>query len=290
MYRIKNAVLVIDLVMMMAITIYALIALFAEGFAWAWLGAMMTTVPFLAFLGRVMVRQDLARTSANLPALLGLGLIGVGVAIYGYSEGEPLMALILASLGFGGFLIYDFWFSRLGRSSSSALAKGQELPAFELENQQGQTVNSHDFKGRPALFIFFRGNWCPLCMAQIREVAAEYRDLDAHGVQVILISPQPHGHTKELASRFDVPFEFLVDRDNRAAEQLGIAMKGGTPIGMGRQGYDEDTVLPTVFITDAEGTIIFCDETDNYRVRPEPRTFIRALEEHGITASAGSPA
>ena len=45
-------------------------------------------------------------------------------------------------------------------------------------------------------------------------------------------------------------------------------------------GYDPDTVLPTVIITDASGKIIFVDLTDNYRVRPEPETFIQVLKEY----------
>ena len=39
----------------------------------------------------------------------------------------------------------------------------------------------------------------------------------------------------------------------------------------------EDTVLPTVIIVDAEGRILFTDQTDNYRVRPAPEDFLKAL-------------
>jgi len=38
-------------------------------------------------------------------------------------------------------------------------------------------------------------------------------------------------------------------------------------------------ILPTVIITDAEGKIIFADLTDNYRVRPEPDTFLKVIDE-----------
>ncbi len=44
-------------------------------------------------------------------------------------------------------------------------------------------------------------------------------------------------------------------------------------------GYDSDTVLPTVIITDEKGKIIFVDLTDNYRVRPEPETFLQIIDE-----------
>ena len=40
--------------------------------------------------------------------------------------------------------------------------------------------------------------------------------------------------------------------------------------------------MPTVIITDAERRIIFTHQTDNYRVRPEPATFLRALADADI--------
>jgi len=49
-------------------------------------------------------------------------------------------------------------------------------------------------------------------------------------------------------------------------------------------GYDSDTVLPTAILTDQNGVILFTDQTDNYRVRPEPDTFLRVFTEHGLTS------
>jgi hypothetical protein len=63
---------------------------------------------------------------------------------------------------------------------------------------------------------------------------------------------------------------FLRDPNSIAAKQLGILHKWGTPMGMQLLGYDSDTVMPTVILTDTQGQIIFSDQTDNYRVRPEP--------------------
>ena len=35
--------------------------------------------------------------------------------------------------------------------------------------------------------------------------------------------------------------------------------------------------MPTVIITEAGGRILWVDETDNYRVRPEPQTYLDVL-------------
>mgnify|MGYP005814592293 FL=1 len=72
--------------------------------------------------------------------------------------------------------------------------------------------------------------------------------------------------------------EWWVDPQLDAARQLRILDPGGTPLGLELFGYPSDTVLPTVLITDARGEICYVDLADNYRVRPEPATFLRVLD------------
>ena len=62
------------------------------------------------------------------------------------------------------------------------------------------------------------------------------------------------------------------------AQRLGIEHVGGVPFMMEPLGYGTETVLPTVVIIDPDRTIIFADLTDNYRVRPEPSTFLAVLD------------
>ena len=93
-----------------------------------------------------------------------------------------------------------------------------------------------------------------------------------------MIARQPEENTRALAERFDVPIRFCVDPDGRVARKLGIEHLGGVPFMMDALGYEADSVLPTVLIVDPSGTIIFADLTDNYRVRPEPSTFLAAID------------
>ena len=254
----------------------SVIALARGGDAITWLGPLVAAGAFLGVifsLGRAS-----ARTSANLPVMLTASGAGLCLALWGAASGlGSTAATLLATGSVAGSFLYVFWYSRLGRRESELLEVGRELPDFSLENAEGKRVASSDFRGRPAVYLFFRGNWCPLCMTQIKEVAARYREIAERGARVVLVSPQSHDKTRALARRFDVPFDFLVDPRGRAARQLGIEHEGGLPAGMRMLGYAEDTVLPTLVVTDASGKIVFADQTDNYRVRPEPETFLRVL-------------
>ena len=249
----------------------------AQPAAWAVIVALLPALGFFLwlFLGQV------ARTGVMLWPLI----IGPAIAVLLWLALDRASLLPLAHIlvtGLAGGLLYQFWYSRFQREQSQALTVGQRLPSLQLADAAGKPVHSEKLAG-PLLLIFYRGNWCPLCMAQIREVAGQYRELHARGVTTLLISPQPHENTASLAERFGVPFLFLVDQDNRVARQLGIVAENGLPAGLEVLGYDSDTVMPTVVMTNAAGVIIFSDQTDNYRVRPEPDVFIRILDEAGVS-------
>lgn len=281
MNKLKSLYVAPFMTFMTVLGVWSLIALLNDGFSFGWAGAALIAVPFLIFLGGAMALKRTARTSQRLPVLIGFTLVGTMLAIFGLIEGEAAPPAIMALIGGIGFLIYDFWYSQLGRTPSDAIAVGNKLPDFEVQDEAGITVRAADFIGAPAVFLFFRGNWCPLCMAQIKEVAGRYDELAQLGASVCLVSPQSHAQTQKLAAKFDVPFRFLVDVGNQAAKTLKIDHIAGLPKGMEALGYDSDTVLPTVIVTDKDGTILFADQTDNYRVRPEPDTFISILKEAG---------
>ena len=250
----------------------------------AWLGAAITALPLPILILRLLI-SPVERTSENLPFLLLLSAVGVMASawaqfIEGVAGWGPLsVALINASI----MLLYVFWYSRFGRIESLQLGVGNKLPEFRLQDSAGNEVGSDDLAGSPAVLLFYRGNWCPLCMAQIREIVGRYQEMDELGIKVALISPQPDEHTKKLAGMHEVPFHFLIDADNKLAESLGIAIDNGVPLGV-MGGIAPNTVMPTVVVTNANGTIVFSDQTDNYRVRPEPDVFLAILRRSGALA------
>ncbi|WP_170412432.1 hypothetical protein [Ruegeria arenilitoris] len=74
-------------------------------------------------------------------------------------------------------------------------------------------------------------------------------------------------------------FEILQDNGLAAAKTLGIEDLGEAPSEM--PGYPSDSVKATVIALDEDGTVIFGDETDNYRIRPHPDTFLHVFEPRG---------
>jgi peroxiredoxin len=249
--------------------------LFGQPTDLAWWAVVVAVGAQLYYFVRVFL-APIARTASVMWPQLLLAAAGVVVLLVTRTS-EVMPWLYTAGLGLGGGLAFQFWYSRFGRVPSQQIAVGQSLPIMTFETPDGVQVSTGDLQG-PLLLIFYRGNWCPLCMAQIGEVAGQYRELEARGVRTVLISSQPPGHTQALATKFNVDFLFLVDQNARVMHELGIVAKDGTPAGLQAAGYNSDTAMPTVVLTNPDKRIIFCDQTDNYRVRPEPATFLGLLD------------
>ena len=280
MNRLKSVFVMAFFALLAMVSIQAIVHL-AAGYELGWLGALLASAPMLMVLGFVMLGKKLPGDQSRLTLVtLTIGSGALLAALDWVFQAGSYAAAGMAGLCLVGYMAYQFWYSRLDRSASR-IKKGQPLPEFSALNLDGRPVYSRELLGRPALLMFYRGNWCPFCVVQVKEFAAAYRELSERA-RIVLISPQPADKIRKLAARFDVPLDFWADTDNRAATVLGIGHDEGLPAGMQVLGYDSDTVLPTCILLAADGTVLEVDETENYRNRPESDFLARVLDQHGL--------
>ncbi len=246
-----------------------------SNFSISGVGLLISSITIIVFFSMLFIKP-VARTTKTLTFYSTLIVIGLALNLFNFEQKSLLISVSLAL----GWLAYLTWYSSFNSRNTTVLDFGKTLPNFTLENGEKEKISLNDLSGNFKIFIFYRGNWCPLCMAQIKEVVNEYKKLDKRNADMVLVSSQPHKFTKSLANKHKVPFHFLVDSENKVAKQLGILHENGLPAGFQVFGYESDVVLPTVIITDNNNKIIFADLTDNYRVRPEPETFIKIIDNY----------
>lgn len=249
----------------------------------AWWAAAVANLPLPLFWLRLRLAR-VPRTSSDLPLLILVSAAGSVVALWQVlmSRAAGWQPAAIAVTGTVLLLLYVFWYSRLGRVPNARLAIRNKLPEFTLTDLDGTELKSSEFLGSPTVWLFYRGNWDPVCMAQVHEIASRHADLERLGVQLNLVSSQPEHRVRELAAELPAPLRFLIDRDAAAAEALDIAERH--PVPPGAAGYAAVGAMPTTIVTNASGTILFADETDNYRVRPEPDIYISILRRAGAVA------
>lgn len=242
------------------------------------IGMLLSALPMLLFLTYIMVFKNLARTSEHLLIVSVPSFLGFVLVFFAYFQAVTFTSISALMYAMSAFLItflYIYWYSNNKRKLARLLNDGLKLPVFSVQDTQGSEIQSSSFyTENKALIIFYRGNWCPLCMAQIDEIVALYKKFEQNNIQVIFIAPQSAKNTQKLADKFHLNFKFYTDKDNQAAKKIGIAHTFGLPMGFQTLGYDSDSVYPTVIAVDESGTIIYNDQTSNYRVRPGPEELL----------------
>ncbi|WP_372863336.1 redoxin domain-containing protein [Spongiibacter sp.] len=250
--------------------------LFGSGFSLSWFGAWLSVTPVPLFV-LLLYSAAFLHVSRFIVVQLIAALLGAFLVVI---EMQPLPTVYALSLGLGGVLLYVFWYSYLDRDDNPLLAVGRPLPLFKLRGSLGEVRASSEFQGRKTLLLFFRGNWCPLCRSQLHEFSLYCQNFIDYGMRVALISSQPVAASKKILAGLPEEVELYSDPSLEAARALDIIHPFGTPFGVGPA--VSDTVLPTLLLVDEAGVIRYVDLPENFRIGPQPRRLLAALEEHWV--------
>lgn len=185
-----------------------------------------------------------------------------------------VIALVLSAL-VGGVV----WIRTRGlRTTPAQLRPGEPLPDFRAVDEQGDPVRSVELHGAPAVLLFVRGNWCPFCSRQVRDLTQHYRDIVDLGARLILVTPKPLETTRRVAEFFKVEFNFWLDDDLAVTRQLGLLQESGVPKDY-RGEYGTDTIWPTALVVDAAGIIRYTNLSKHISDRPDPKILLREIRK-----------
>ena len=183
---------------------------------------------------------------------------------------------ILAALLLVGATAYIYW-KRDARPVPDVLKRGQTLPEFSAVDERGDPVNSKQLEGTPVVMIFVRGNWCPFCSKQVKNLTGYYKDINDLGAKLIFVTPKPLETTRRVAEFFEVEFDFWLDESLEVTRQLGLLLEAGVPKSY-LQEYGSDTVWPTSLVIDRALVIRYVELSKHIVDRPNPKTLLRELQ------------
>ena len=158
------------------------------------------------------------------------------------------------------------------------LKRGQPLPAFNATDEDGNAVNSAQLKGTAVVMIFVRGNWCPFCSRQVKNLTGYYKAINDLGAKLIFVTPKPLETTRRVAQFFEVEFDFWLDESLDATRALGLLLENGVPKDYLKE-YGSDTVWPTSLVINPAGTIRYVELSRHIVDRPNPKTLLRELRK-----------
>ncbi len=188
---------------------------------------------------------------------------------------ELLAGLAILLLAGGGYLYYRLHGSR---PIPEQLRRGKPLPDFAALDESGKPLASRDLRGTPAVMIFVRGNWCPFCSRQVKNLTGYYKEIVDLGARLIFVTPKPQETTRRVAEFFNVELEFWLDESLAATRKLGLLLESAVPKDYYGE-YGRDTTWPASLVIDASGVIRYVELSKHIIDRPNPKTLLRELRK-----------
>lgn len=122
------------------------------------------------------------------------------------------------------------------------LDPGSRAPSFELPGTGGKVYRLSDYRGEGVILAFYPGDFTPVCTKQF----CSYRDdgdrLEALGVPMIGISPQPVDSHERFVTENGLTVPLLSDGGKSVAKAYGVLGPGGL-------------LRRSVFLIDGEGIV-----------------------------------
>lgn len=155
----------------------------------------------------------------------------------------------------------------------SPLLIGEKLPDVTVRNIEGKEISSSSlWSGKNTILIFYRGGWCPYCNAQLNQLSLIEKDLIELGYQLVAVSPDKPEKLQESLSKNDLHYTLVSDSKGALCKATGLAFKAPeryNKLLKDSQAENEQTFIPvpSVFIINGEGEILFEYINPNYKVR-----------------------
>lgn len=170
-----------------------------------------------------------------------------------------------------------------------ALKIGDRAPDINVLDTDGNEIRLYDLlKNSPVIINFFRGNWCPFCMAELSDYQESIQQCHLPTKQFLFISPQMQAYSAQLKAEKDFDLTLIADQHNEIAHQFGLVFKLDENI---REIYKKigadlsvingddsfELPIPATYVVAPSGKITYAFVETNYMMRAEPREVLAML-------------
>ncbi|MEO7999698.1 MAG: peroxiredoxin family protein [Gemmatimonadaceae bacterium] len=155
------------------------------------------------------------------------------------------------------------------------IAVGMGAPDFTLAKYGGGTTTLSSFKGKKnVVLVFYRGYWCPYCIAQLKEMRTLLTDELKKDTEMLVVSIDDDKGTAQALTRITADgmkadFSFLSDPEHEVIARYGVLNPAGT-----RRGIPH----PATFVIDKKGVVQWKDIQTDYKIRPTNAAVLGAVK------------
>ncbi|MAU16026.1 MAG: thioredoxin-dependent thiol peroxidase [Muricauda sp.] len=129
------------------------------------------------------------------------------------------------------------------------LKVGDKVPDFSAKDQDGNTINLSDYKGKKLVVFFYPKASTPGCTAEACNLRDNYKELQAQGYELLGVSADSQKRQHNFKTKYEFPFPLLADEDHTVINTFGV---WGPKKFMGRE---YDGIHRTTFVINGDGIV-----------------------------------
>lgn len=171
-------------------------------------------------------------------------------------------------------------------SQAKGLSVGDKAPDFTLPNAFGKNVSlSEALKKGIVIVKFYRGDWCPICNLDLRDLQKHLVEFMSFNATLFAISPQKPDAALAVTKINELGFEVLSDANQEVIKAYNLQFDPGEDYHNRRDltlvnGDGSKTLpVPATFIVDVNQKIIASHVEPDYTQRMSPLEIINVLEK-----------
>ncbi len=131
----------------------------------------------------------------------------------------------------------------------NTLKVGDKVPEFSSKDQDGNTINLSDYKGKKLVVFFYPRANTPTCTTEACNLNDNYDQLRNEGYELLGVSEDSQKKQSNFSKKFGFQYPLLADVDHEVIDAFGV---WGPKKFMGRE---FDGIHRITFVLDENGVV-----------------------------------
>lgn len=260
-----------------------------------WLGSLAGAALVMGAFGAYMLTIPRNAVPKRPVVHIGLMVLGCGIALASplLGGGAPWTMVVASLLTSFALLLTGLFLWLLSNRKTPIgdlrVSVGDPLLSVASTTSEGVPFTNADLAGQRVLFKFFRGGWCPYCVAELNSFEALGPELEARGVRVVALSKDTVEEAAVHRKRDAVKATLLSDPKLEVIRRFGVEhhkalnMKtggfklAGIPLGLNMS--FKSMAIPTTLLVDEDGIVRWIDQSEDYRIRSNRERVLAAVQD-----------
>lgn len=102
------------------------------------------------------------------------------------------------------------------------LKSGDKVPNFKVNDQDGNSISSEDYKGKKWIVFFYPKASTPGCTNEVCNLRDNYEELQKQGYELLGVSADSEKRQKNFKEKHKLLFPLLADENKEVLNAFGV--------------------------------------------------------------------